>query len=302
MHFDLVDLRLLAAIADAGSLSKAAAGFPIALSAASNRLRNFEQRCGLALFTRNADGMEVTPAGRLVLDRARHVLGETERLKETLRDLAGQRRITLRLAGTTVANSTFLPAALGPFLADYPEIDLQLVEQNSSDVLLAVQAGEVDIGVLDGNLATSGVTSLPFRHDRLVLLVPSGHALAGSGAVQLKDALGFAFVCLPPERAMQRFVEEMAMQSARPLKIRVRAPSFSAIAQLVAERAGIAMLPEAVASRHVRELPVTMVGLENAWATRELRICIREWAGLSTHARQLVGYLSQGEPQRKSSG
>lgn len=293
MHFDLVDLRLLVAIADAGSLSKAAAGFPIALSAASNRLRNFEQRCGLALFNRNADGMEVTPAGRLVLDRARHVLGETEKLKETLRNLAGQRRITLRLAGTTVANSTFLPAALGPFLADYPEIDLQLAEQNSSDVLLSVQAGEVDIGVLDGNLATSGVTSLPFRHDRLVLLVPRGHALAESGTVQLKDALGFAFVCLPPERAMQRFVEEMAMQSARPLQIRVRAPSFSAIAQLVAERAGIAMLPEAVASRHVHELPVRIVGLDNAWATRELRICIRDWSSLSTHARQLVGYLAQ---------
>ncbi len=297
MHFDLVDLRLLVAIADAGSLSKAASTFPIALSAASNRLRHFEQRCGLTLFNRTADGMDVTPAGRLVLDRARHVLAETEKLKETLRDLTGQRRITLRLAGTTVANSTVLPAALGPFLADYPEIDLQLVERNSADVLLAVQAGEVDIGVLDGNLATSGVISLPFRHDKLVLVVPTGHALAGSRSVQLKDTLGFAFVCLPPERAMQRFIEEMAAQNARPLKIRVRAPSFYAIAQLVAENAGIAMLPEAATLRHVRELPVRMVALDDAWATRELRICIRAWDTLSTHARQLVTYLSQELPQ-----
>ena len=142
MHFDLTDLRLLVAIADAGSLSKAASTFPIALSAASNRLRQFEQRCGLTLFNRSADGMDATPAGRLVLDRARHVLAETDRLKDTLRDLSGQRRITLRLAGTTVANSTFLPAALGPFLADYPEIDLQLMERNSSEVLRAVQAEE----------------------------------------------------------------------------------------------------------------------------------------------------------------
>ncbi len=293
MHFDLVDLRLLVAIADAGSLSKAASSFPIALSAASNRLRHFEQRCGLTLFNRTADGMDVTPAGRLVLDRARHVLAETEKLKETLRDLTGQRRITLRLAGTTVANSTFLPAALGSFLADYPEIDLQLVERNSAGVLQAVQTEEVDIGVLDGNLATGDVISLPFRHDKLVLVVPTGHALAGSRSVQLKDALGFAFVCLPPERAMQRFVEEMAAQNVRPLKIRVRAPCFYAIAKLVAENAGIAMLPEAAALRHVRELPVRMIALDDAWATRELRICIRAWDTLSTHARQLVSYLSQ---------
>ncbi|WP_019143161.1 LysR substrate-binding domain-containing protein [Noviherbaspirillum massiliense] len=297
MHFDLVDLRLLVAIAEAGSLSKAASSFPIALSAASNRLRHFEHRCGVTLFTRTADGMGITPAGRLVLDRARHVLAEAEKLKETLRDLSGQRRITLRLAGTTVANSTFLPAALGPFLADYPEIDLQLVERNSVDVLHAVQAGEVDIGVFDGNLATSDVISLPFRHDRLVLLVPLEHALAQSRSAHLKDALGFAFVCLPPERAMQRFIEQMAAQNARSLKIRVRAPSFDAIAQLIAQNAGIGMLPEAAALRHVRELPVRMVALDDAWATRELRLCVQAWDTLSTHARRLVNYLSQEMPE-----
>lgn len=69
------------------------------------------------------------------------------------------------------------------------------------------------------------------------------------------------------------------------LKIRVRAPSFYAIAQLVAQGAGIAMLPEAAAARHVRELPVQVIALEDAWATRELKICIRAWDTLSTHAR-----------------
>lgn len=293
MHFDLVDLRLLVAIADAGSLSKAAASFPIALSAASNRLRHFEQRCGLTVFQRHADGMDLTPAGRLVLDHARNVLRDVASLTETVRDLTGQRRITLRLAGTTVANSTFLPAALGPFLADYPEVDLQLIEQNSTGVLQSLQSGQIDIGVLDGNLAVTGVTSLPFRHDKLVLLTPVHHPLAQGRSVMLKDALDFPFVCLPPERAMQRFIEDMATRYARPLKIRVRAPSFSAIAQLVGENAGIAMLPEVAAARHVHDLPVAIVALGNAWATRELRICIRDWDSLSIHARQLVHCLSQ---------
>ncbi|GGI15694.1 LysR family transcriptional regulator [Oxalicibacterium faecigallinarum] len=293
MHFDLIDLRLLLAIDRLGSLSKAATSFPIALSAASNRLRHFEQRSGVVIFHRSADGMKATPAGQLVLDRARQILAETEKLKETLNDLNGQRRITLQLAGTTVANSTFLPAALGPFLADYPEIDLQLIERKSADVLSAVQSGEVEVGVMDGNLPMSDVIPLPFRHDKLVLLVPSTHVLAEKASVRMKDALGYAFVCLPPERAMQRFIEEMAKQNAVSLKIRVRAPSFYAIAQLVAENAGIAMLPEAAALRHVRELPVQIVALDDAWATRELRICIRNWDDLSPHARQLVDHLSR---------
>ncbi|MBC9251282.1 LysR family transcriptional regulator [Pseudomonas alcaligenes] len=293
MHFDLTDLRLLAAIASTGSLSKAAATFPVAVSAASTRLRLFEERCGLTLFTRKADGMIPTPTGRLILEGSRSVLNEAEKLRETLRELSGQRRIALQLAASTVANSTFLPATLGPFLADYPEVDLHLVEQKSSEVLRAVQAGECEIGVYDGNLATGGLISLPFRDDKLVLLVPADHPLASQPLSELRNALGHAFVCLPAERAMQRFIEEMATQHAIPLQVRVRAPSFDAIAQLVAQRAGIAMLPEAAAARFALELPVRIVSLADAWATRELRICIKSWEALSSHARQLVDYLSR---------
>lgn len=292
MHFDLADLRLLTAIAATGSLSKAAATFPVAVSAASTRLRQFEERCGLALFVRKADGMSLTPTGRLVLEGCHGVLHEAQKLKDTLQELAGQRRITLRLAASTVANSTFLPATLGPFLADYPEVDLQLTELNSRDVLRGVQAGEFDIGVYDGNLPTGGLVSMPFRDDRLVLLVPQDHPLAGRRQAHMREALGFAFVCLPPERAMQRFIEDMALNYAVPLKVRVRAPSFDAIAQLVAQRAGIAMLPEAGATRLAQELPVAIVSLENTWATRELRLCIKGQEALSSHARQLLAHLA----------
>jgi DNA-binding transcriptional LysR family regulator len=292
LHFDLIDLRLLVAIADAGSLSRAAAQFPLALSAASNRLRQFEQRCGVSLFTRSAEGMLATPAGRITLDHARRVLAEAQQLRDTLQDLAGQRRIRLRLAATTVSNNTYLPAALGPFLADYPEVDLQLEERSSRDVLLAVQTQETDIGVLDSNMPLADVFSLPFRHFRLVLLVSSGHPLATRGHCLLRDALGFAFIGLPSERAMQRFIEEIAMQHASPLKIRVRAPSFFVQAQLVAQGAGIAVLPDAAARRHAGELSARIVTLDDAWATRELRLCVRSLDGLSVQGRQLLSYLT----------
>ncbi|OLS58819.1 LysR substrate-binding domain-containing protein [Pseudomonas putida] len=292
MHFDLPDLRLIAAIAESGSLSKAAASFPVAVSAASTRLRQFEERSGVALFSRRADGMQLTPAGRLVLESARAVLGEARKLEDTLKELAGQKRITLHLAASTVTNSTILPTVLGPFLFDYPEIDLHLVEHSSADILRRVRAGECEIGVYDGNLVNEGVVSLPFRTERLVLLVPAEHALAEHAQLYLHDALGYPFVCLPPERAMQRFVEEKAMSLSMPLKIRVRAPGFEAIAQLVAQGAGIAMLPETLARRLEQELPVRWVALGERWATLELRICFRQWETLGSHGRQLVTFLS----------
>ncbi|HZW22163.1 LysR substrate-binding domain-containing protein [Noviherbaspirillum sp.] len=292
MHFDLTDLRLIVAIADAGSLSRAAAAFPIALSAASNRLRLLEQRLGMRLFERQADGMAATPAGRIALDHARRVLAEAQHLAQALEGLAGRRRVSVRLAANTVANSTFLPPALGPFLKDFPEVDLHVEERPSQEVLHAVQAGDADIGVLDGNIPMHGVVSLPFRQDRLVLFVPRDHVLAGRGHCLFRDALGFPFVGMQEERAMQRFVEEMATLLGKPLTVRVRAPSFFAIAQLVAENVGVAVLPEAAAQRHSSTLPAAIVTLDDGWATRELRLCVRSLEGLSSQGRQLVAYLT----------
>lgn len=296
LRFDLTDLRLLVAIADSGSLSRAAAEFPIALSAASNRLRQLEHRLDQTLFMRHADGMRPTPAGRIALDHARRVLAEARQLSDALDALSGRGRVLIHLAANTVANSTFLPPALGPFLADYPQVDLRVDERPSSEILRAVLAGDIDIGVLDGNVQTdstqSGMVSLPFRHDRLVLLVPKGHTLAASDHCLLREALGFAFVGMPAERAMQRFIEEMATLLGKPLTVRVRTPGFFSLAQLVAQGVGLTVMPEAAAMRHSESLPVTIVALDDAWATRELRICVRDLDGLSAQARQLVAYLT----------
>jgi DNA-binding transcriptional LysR family regulator len=165
MHIDLTDLRLLLAIADAGSLSKAAERFPIALSAASNRLRGFEHDTGIDVFTRSATGMTPTPSGRFILERAARVMHEMEQLRDTVRDLRGQRRTSVHLAGTTVAISTFLPAALGLFLADHPDVDLQLDERTSRDIVQAVRDGDVELGIFDGNVA-SGRCSTSSKNGR----------------------------------------------------------------------------------------------------------------------------------------
>jgi len=292
MNFDLVDFRLLLAVVQTGSLSKAAVTLPIALSAASSRLRRFEQRCGVELFTRGAEGMTPTPAGRLILDRVKRIVGEAEQLQETVRDLTGRRRVSLRLAGTTVANTTFLPAAIGPFLADYPEVDLQLIERNDGDVLQAVQAGEADIGVFDPNVATDSVLTMPFRKHRLILLVPADHPLANRQEVTFREALDYPFVCLPPERPMQHFLEDLALRNARAIKTRVRAPSFNAMIELVAEKAGIAVLPEIALSPGTHAVKVSQVPFSDAWASRELRICVQDPQALSVHAQQLLAYLS----------
>lgn len=154
-------------------------------------------------------------------------------------------------------------------------------------------AHEVEIGIVDGGTFQADVFSLPFRHDQLVLLIPLEHALASHSHCLLRDTLGHTFIGLPSDRAMQRLMEEIALQLAKPMKIRVRAPGFFAQIQLVAQGAGIAVLPEEIARRHASKFPAKIVTLDDAWASRELRICVRSLDGLSVQAQQLLGYLGR---------
>lgn len=292
-RFDLADLNLLLLVEQTGSLSAAAAAVPVALSAASYRLRQLEGRLGLQLFVRKPDGLEPTPAGRIALDHAHRVWQQVAQMQAALAQLAGQHQVALKLAANTVANSTFLPEALGPFLADFPEVSLQVEERASRDILKGLRDGELEIGVLDGNLDLDGLVSLPFRHDRLVLLVAQQHPLASRQRCSFAETLACPYVGMPAERAMQRFVEDMAVLAGRPLTVRVRAPSFDAIAQLVAQNVGVAILPLAAAQRLAHSLPLWLVELSEAWATRELRVCVRDVASLDSHARQLLEYLAR---------
>ena len=294
LRFDLSDLQLLRLIEKTGSLSAAAAAVPVALSAASYRPRQLESRLGLALFQRRPDGLVPTPAGRIALDHAHRVWQQVELMQGALEQQSGRQQVTLKLAANTVANSTFLPEALGPFLADFPEVNLQVEERASRDILKGLREGELAMGVLDGNLDLEGLLSLPFRQDRLVLLVSQQHVLASRLHCSFAETLDSPYVGMPSERAMQRFIEDMAILAGKPLMVRVRAPSFDAIAQLVAQHVGIAILPLAAAQRLAQSLPLHLIDLSESWATRELRVCVRDVADLDSHAKQLLSYLSQG--------
>lgn len=115
----------------------------------SNRLRKFEQSCGIDIFVRSADGMTPTAAGRLILERAARVSGEVEGLKDTVRELRGERRVTVRLAGTTVAGGAgvaMLPEAAAARFAN--EMPVQIVALDEAWAVRELRVCFADRGAL----------------------------------------------------------------------------------------------------------------------------------------------------------
>jgi DNA-binding transcriptional LysR family regulator len=289
MRYDLPDLRLVAAIADSGSLTRAAELVHLAPSSASHRLTQLEAALGVPLFARHARGLTPTAAGESLLRHARQVFAQLEQMHADLAPYASGLISQVTVFANTNAINCFLPEDLGVFLREHPQVRICLEEQPSPAIIRAVAAGQVDIGVVADEGGLAGLATRPYRRDRLVLIVPPGHRLAGPQAVAFADVLGEPFVCLHAGSAIHTFMMNHAARLGGRLDVRIQVRSFNAVCRMVAAGVGIGMIPRSAATEGV-----TTVEITDDWAPRDLQLCFRAKETLSPAALALVGHLAGG--------
>lgn len=291
MRFDIPDLSLFRHVVEAGSITQGAARAHLALAAASTRIRNMEDAIGAPLLIRNRQGVTPTQAGRTLLQHARTILAQAERLREDLGAYSGGFFSQVRILSNTNALTEFLPDILSSFLTAHPHVSVDLEERLSDEIVGLIGEGLGDIGIVAGTVDTSRLETFPFRSDRFVLVTSRDHPLARRDRVAFADVLDYDFVGLDRASALQRFLADKASRIGRPLKLRVQLRSFDGVCRLVERNAGIGIVPETTMRWAERSMAIKAVELTDAWAMRDLTICVRDVAQLSPFARQLVEHM-----------
>jgi DNA-binding transcriptional LysR family regulator len=295
MRFDLSDLRLFLNVVEAGSITHGAERMHLAIAAASTRIRNMEVALGTALLHRQRQGVQPTPAGRTLVHHARILLQQSERMHGDLAEYAEGIKGQVRLLSNTNALTEFLPETLSGFLASHPQVNIDLEEKLSDEIVAAIADGTADIGIVAGTVAVTGLETLPFRTDRFVLVVAPQHSLATVEHIPFAEVLDFDFVGLDRASALQRFLSEKAERIGRRLKLRVQLRSFDAVCRLVECNVGIGIVPATTAERHAKTMALHKIELADEWAVRKLTICVRREDHLPIYARELVRHLAAKE-------
>lgn len=277
-RFDLVSIRLAVLCAQTGSLTTAARQCNLVLPAASRRIKELESALGCALFLRHSRGLDVTPAGRIFMRRGLAMLQEMESLGAELQDLQQGVVRHVRLFAGTAAIHQFLPPLLAAYAEQHPEVQIDLEEQVSEQVVLALRDGRADVGVFVQGPNTEGLEVRDFRQDELVLIVPRGHRLDQATPVAFADTLGEPWISLNPGAALLQQQQSAAMAAGRPLKLRMQVASLDAVAHMVAAGLGIGMLPRAAAMPIVRAKKLACRPLTDSWAQRRLLLGVRREA------------------------
>lgn len=291
MRFDLTDLRLFLAVAEAGSITAGAERANMALASASERIQAMEAQAGTALLERLHRGVVATPAGRALIHHARDILDAHDRMRGDLAQYGRGLKGHVRMLANTSAISEHLPGPLAGFLATHPQVDLDLEEALSRDIVEAVAAGRVDLGVASDQVDVGGLTIRDFRRDDLVLVAPRGHPLGERKRVSFAETLEFEHVGLGRGGALQSYLGAEARKLGRPIAFRVRVGGFDAVCRMVEHGVGVGITPIAAARRARRTMAIRIVPLSDAWAARRLVIATRPDGELSQHAKLLVDWL-----------
>lgn len=293
LHFDLPDLRLVVAIAEAGSLGKAALALPLALSAASARLKLLEHRLGTQLFERSAQGAQPTPPGRQFLDYARRILRAADEAQEAMDAELHDGRETLRLWSNSTGLGSELPTLIAQFLRKEPRVDLLFREASSRACVQALKEKRIDLGVIDAHyLEKTELLCLPFRRDKLVVLLAAEHDLATRDSLAFAELARRALVMPPEQTSLRQFLEKMALLLHIPLRVRAEAPGYEALAQLVASDVGLGIVPEATATIWCQRYPLAQRPLTDDWAVRELHLAVPALEELKPATRRLLNSLN----------
>ena len=291
MRFDLTDLRLFCEVVDAGSITAGAEKSALALAAASTRIRGMEEALGAPLLLRSRQGVTPTEAGRTLLRHARTMLAQSARLKEDLSAYAGGLSGEVRLLANTNALTEFLPEALSAFLAEHPQVSVDLEERLSDEIVGLIAEGVADVGIVAGTVDVGALATYPFRSDRFVVVTAVGHPLAGEASVRFAQVLDYDFVGLDRAASLQRFLAGKAAREGRPLRLRVQLRSFDAVCRLVECGVGVGVVPQTTAARAAKTMALAITDLADDWALRELTIVVRAAGELRPYAKALVDSL-----------
>lgn len=294
MRFDLTDLRLFCEVADAGSITAGAEKCAVALAAASTRIRKMEADLGAPLLIRSRQGVTPTPAGRMLLKHARGLLGQAARMREDLSAFSGGMTGEVRLLANTNALTEFLPEPLSRFLAAHPQVNVDLEERLSDEIVGLIAEGVGDVGIVAGTVDVGRLQTYPFRSDRFVVVAARDHPLATRTRMAFAEVLDFDIVGLERSSSLQRFLTAKAAREGRPLRARIQLRSFDAVCRLVAAGVGVGVVPQTTARRAAQTMALSVIDLADDWALRELTIVVRAGEDLRPYARELVESLRAG--------
>ncbi|AWL40254.1 MULTISPECIES: LysR family transcriptional regulator [Streptomyces] len=251
-------LAYFEAVARHEHVTRAAHELGVPQSTLSRAMVRLEQDLGVSLFARRGRTVSLTPAGRTFLGSAERALAEVEKAADSVRADADPTAGKVAFGFLHTMGSETVPSLIRAFRADHPRVRFQLVQNYGEAMIERLRAGGLDLCLTSPVPDAPDLVARRLDEQRLRLVVPEDHRLAGRRRVRLAEAADETFVTLEPGYGLRRITDDLCTEAGFTPRVAFEGEEAETLRGLVAAGLGVALLPPpAVARPGVVELNVT---------------------------------------------
>jgi LysR family transcriptional regulator, carnitine catabolism transcriptional activator len=254
MELTVQQLRIVLAVADAGSFTAAGEHLHLAQSSLSRAVADVERRVGVTLLQRTTRRVRLTPEGREFVRVARDVVASFDRGMNHFAGFLDGTRGLVRIATLPSLAATLLPAVVSVFRRDHPEVGISIEDSLLGQVIAHVDGGDADLAITVSGDQPAGLTFVPIAVDEFSCVFPRGHRFRAEGtdAAESDSPLPWSdlhdepFIAFDPTSSVRSHVDRaFAAAGATPATV-TEARNIAAVGGLVAAGLGVSAVPSLV--------------------------------------------------------
>lgn len=241
---NLRDLEYLVALAEHRHFGRAAQACFVSQPTLSTQLKKLEEELGVALIERSPRNVMFTDVGQQVLELARGMLADAERIRDVARRSRDPESGTLRMGLFPTLGPYLLPHVIPHVRERFPRLELLLVEEKTEEILQGLADGRLDAGVVALPIPDERLHAEPLFEEDFVLAVPKGHPLAKKkGPVPASIMDGESLLLLQDGHCLRDQALEVCASTGASERGGFRATSLETLRQMVSAGVGLTLLP-----------------------------------------------------------
>jgi LysR family transcriptional regulator for metE and metH len=275
VHLDLRHLKLIVAITEEKSVTRAGERLHLTQSALSHQLRDIEERLGTPLFLRLNKRMTLTQAGERLLHSAHQILAELKRAEDDLKQMVAGNQGVLRLSTECYTCYHWLPEILREFRSAYPEVEVKIALEATREPLPSLLNGALDLAIVTTRQRDKRLRYQPLFKDELVAIMAPAHPLAAQAYLRPRDFTSQHLILYVPPKDSDLY--QLVLLPAGVTPARLSQVQFTeAVIELVKAGLGISVLARWAVQEQLKTgalvaRPVTRKGLHRQWYAALLR-------------------------------
>lgn len=286
------NFKIFADLVETKSFSKAAKLNGITQSAVSQQARSMERQFRALLIDRSQKQFQLTREGERVFEASREILARHEKLLCELLEMKKVVSGVIRIATIYSIGLHELPPYIKRFLQEYPAVNCRVEYRRSNLVYDDVLQNAVDFGLVAFPQKSRAIEVIPFRDDRLVLVVHPQHPLARQAEVDLQSLSGFRLISFDPDIPTRKAIDKILRDHAIEMETAMEFDNVETVKRAVEIDAGVAIVPQATVVQEVLQGSLRLLMFRGIEFKRPLGLIYRKGKLLTPAMRRFIETLS----------